>query len=128
MEARIHDNPSALSSKRPRIVTRPDVERALVLWVQHMEHKNEMVTSYMLCEKRGRFEDEFNVPEKERLLGGHWVQSFCKTYKLREHRRHGEAASVDTEAVEMEKARCRRILAKFAPKDRWNFDETSFFP
>jgi len=34
-------NPSALSYKRPRIVTRPDVEHALVLWVKHMEEKRE---------------------------------------------------------------------------------------
>src|SRR6267154_3338267 len=50
MEARINDNPDALSAKRPRVVTRPDVERALVLWVQHMEHKGETVTSHMLHE------------------------------------------------------------------------------
>jgi hypothetical protein len=128
MEARINDNPNALSAKRPRVVTRPDVERALVLWVRHMEHKGETVTSHMLREKRKRFENEFNVPEKERLLGEAWVQSFCKAYKLRERRRHGEAGSVDPKAVELERERCHRILAKFAPRDRWNFDETSFFP
>jgi len=32
MEARVHSNPNALSSKRPRIVTRPEVDRALWLW------------------------------------------------------------------------------------------------
>ena len=31
MEARINDNPAALSSKRPQIVTCPEVEHALVL-------------------------------------------------------------------------------------------------
>jgi len=36
LEARSQSNPTALSSKRARIVTRPDVERALVLWVYHM--------------------------------------------------------------------------------------------
>ena len=30
---RVHDTPSALSSKCPWIVTRPDVEKALVVWV-----------------------------------------------------------------------------------------------
>jgi hypothetical protein len=127
MEARINDNPNALSLKRPRIVTRPDVECALILWVKHMESRRETVTGPMLREKRKRFEDEFDVPENERL-SGEWLQSFCTAYKIREYRWHREAGSVDIEAVDKEREHCRKILAKFAPKDRWNFDETSFFP
>lgn len=49
-------------------------------------------------------------------------------YKLKEHRRHGEAASVDLNQVATEKIRMRRILARFAMRDRFNVDETSFFP
>ncbi|KAG2080299.1 hypothetical protein BD769DRAFT_1556561 [Suillus cothurnatus] len=37
LEARINSNPNALSSKRPSVVTRPDVEQALFTWVKHME-------------------------------------------------------------------------------------------
>ncbi|KIK74169.1 hypothetical protein PAXRUDRAFT_176503 [Paxillus rubicundulus Ve08.2h10] len=51
LEARVNDNPNALSSKRPRIVTRPDVEQALILWVRQMENKGEMVSGPMLQEK-----------------------------------------------------------------------------
>jgi len=43
--------PTALSSKRIWVVTRPDVEDALVLWVKHMEEKNEHVTGPMLVVK-----------------------------------------------------------------------------
>jgi hypothetical protein len=127
MEAQINDNPNALSSKQPRIVTRPDVECALILWVRHMESRRETVTGPMLREKRKRFEDEFAVPENERL-SGEWLQSFCTAYKIGKYRRHGEAGSVDIEAVDKEREHCHKILAKFAPKDWWNFDETSFFP
>ena len=49
LEARSLSNSTALSSKRARIVTRPDVERALVLWVHHMlETKKETVSGPML--------------------------------------------------------------------------------
>ena len=95
LEQRVHDNPSALSSKRPRIVTRPDVEKALVCWIRAMEDKQEHFTGPMLREKRRRFEDLLDVPEEERLTGDGWVTSFTKTYNLQEHRRHGEAGSVD---------------------------------
>ncbi|KIK74168.1 hypothetical protein PAXRUDRAFT_176504, partial [Paxillus rubicundulus Ve08.2h10] len=47
---------------------------------------------------------------------------------IREHRRHREAGSVDLEAVEAECTRCHQILVKFTPRDRFNFDETGFFP
>jgi hypothetical protein len=71
--------PSALSSKRIRIVTRPDVEKALILWVYHMEQKGESVTGPMLSVKRTKFEEKMNVPAEERLTTNGWVQSFCKT-------------------------------------------------
>ena len=79
LEERVNSNPSALSSKRPRIVTRPDVERALDIWLRSMEEKRETVNGKMLVEKRKRFEKEFNVPENEQLEGESWVQSFCRT-------------------------------------------------
>jgi len=96
--------------KRPRVVTRPDVEKALFLWVRHMEEKGENINGAMLAEKRRRFEEQLQVPDDERLSGERWIPSFCKAYNIKEHRRHGEAGSVDLEA-----------------KNRLNFDETSFF-
>jgi hypothetical protein len=77
LEARVSETPTALSSKRPHIVTRPDVEKALFLWVKHMEEKGESVNGPMLIAKCQKFEDCFNVPENERLFGESWVSSFC---------------------------------------------------
>lgn len=82
MESRVDDNPTALSGKCARVVTRPDVEQALVIWTRQMEAKGESYTGPMLLEKRKRFEKEFDVPEDERLSGAGWVQSFCKTCVL----------------------------------------------
>ncbi|KAF8482661.1 hypothetical protein DFH94DRAFT_612029, partial [Russula ochroleuca] len=67
LEERVQSNPNALSSKRPRVVTRPDIERALVLWVQSMEQKRETINEPMLVEKRKQFEEAFNVPDEQRL-------------------------------------------------------------
>ena len=77
MEACVHSNRNALSSKWPRIITRPDVDCALWLWVGHMEKKWEVVNSGMLIEKQAMFEEALSVPEDERLPGHGWVQSFC---------------------------------------------------
>ena len=78
MEARVDSNPNALSSKRPRIVTRPDVDLALRLWVQRMQQKGETVNGAMLIAKRKVFEEALNVPEDERLTGRGWIPPFCQ--------------------------------------------------
>jgi Tc5 transposase DNA-binding domain len=78
-QARLSSNPTALSGKRARIVTRPDVEKALVLWVGHMEQKRETVTGPMLMAKRAKFEEAMDIPEDERLKSGGWVQNFLRT-------------------------------------------------
>jgi hypothetical protein len=67
-----------------------------------MEARGEVVIGPMLVEKRKQFETELQVPKEERLTGEGWVTSFCKTYKIWEHQRHGEAGSVDHGAIEEE--------------------------
>ena len=128
LEDRFASYPNALSSKRMRVVTRPDVERALILWVRHMEEKGEAVTGPMMKEKRRKFEEHLHVPEQERLQGDGWVAPFCRAFGIKERRRHGESGSVDLEDVEEERKRIGLIMAAYAPKDRWNIDETSLFP
>ena len=108
-------------------MTHPDIEQALVLWIAHMEENKETVTGPMLQEKCNRFEELLEVPENERLPGEGWVQSFCKAHKLKEYRQHGEASSAEPSAIEKERKHVQDLMKKFAPQDRWNFDETSLF-
>ena len=128
MEDRVKSYPNALSGKKARSVTRPDVEQALVLWMNHVQEKCLAVTGPLLQEKRSQFEKEFNVPPEEQLTGGSWVQKFCAAYKIRENKRHGEAGSIDLDLVEAERTRCQQLVAKYPRRDRYNVDETSFFP
>jgi hypothetical protein len=114
LQKHITSHPNALSLKRPRIVTRPDVERALILWVRHMEEKGETVNGPMLKAKRLKFEEQFDVPEAECLSGDGWIAPFCKAYGYKERRRHGEAGSVDIEAVREEQNHIGMILATYA--------------
>jgi hypothetical protein len=44
-----------------------------------IEEKKETVTGEMLIEKRSRFENQFDVPEEQRLKNGGWVASFLRT-------------------------------------------------
>ena len=79
-QAKLASTPTELSSKHAQIVTWPDVEEALQLWVQHMEKKWETVTGAMLVEKCAQFEDALNVPEQERLQSEGWVQKLLQTW------------------------------------------------
>jgi hypothetical protein len=47
-----------------------------------MEIKGDTVNGPMLRAKRAKFEEEFDVPEEERLLGDGWIASFCRTYRI----------------------------------------------
>ena len=77
--AKLEQTPTALTSKRTRIVTRPDVEMALVAWAKHMLGKQETFSGAMLVEKRAQFEERFDVPKEERLTSNGWVFNFTKT-------------------------------------------------
>ncbi|KAJ7224681.1 DDE superfamily endonuclease-domain-containing protein [Mycena pura] len=127
MEKRVESNPNALSGKRARVVTCPEVERALYLWVKSMESKGESPNGPMLKEKRKRFEEQLKIPEAQRLKGDGWIFPFCQAYKIKERRRHGEAGSVNLADVAAERERLGDILAAFHPDDRFNFDETGLF-
>ena len=46
---------------------------------------------------------------------------------MKEYRRHGEAGSVDVEAVKQERERVSKVLEKYEKKDRFNTDKTGLF-
>jgi hypothetical protein len=62
-------NPSALSAKRPCVVTQPNVEHALVLWINYMMEKGETINGPILHEKHMWFKELFKVPDGQRLRG-----------------------------------------------------------
>ena len=77
-ESEVAENPAALSSKRARVVTRPDVDRALWMWVQDRMSKSRAVSGPVLSEKRRIFEEKFQVPDAERLSETGWLQAFYR--------------------------------------------------
>ena len=74
----MQSNLNALLCKQPCVVTRPNVDDALWLLVQHMEKKGEIVNRKMLLAKWESFEESLKVPEDERLPGPGWLQPFCQ--------------------------------------------------
>jgi len=48
-------------------------------------------------------------------------------FNLKEFRRHGEAGSVDVQAVAGERERVKGIFDEYGPENNLNFDETGLF-
>ena len=71
-------NPAALSARRQRVVVSPEVERALMLWVDDMLANGHVINGPLLTAKRKILEDKFNVPPEKRLTDKGWLQGFYR--------------------------------------------------
>jgi hypothetical protein len=78
IEATVKANPTALSTRRQRVVVSPEVERALVLWVEDMLVNGHVVNGPLLTTKRKAFEEKFGVPPERRLMDKGWLQGFYR--------------------------------------------------
>lgn len=81
-QGKLLQNANALSACRARVVTRPDVERCLVIWCSHMEEKGELVNGPMLLYKRAKIEELLDIPIEQRLKSTGWISKFCRAYVL----------------------------------------------
>jgi len=117
LETRALTQKNGMSMKRNQVVTRPDIEKMLYEWCQHMNAKGEVFIGEMLVRKRGQFESLVQVPEDERLSSTGWIASFKRTYGIREIHMHGEAGSVDVVHVEQEQERVKGVLEHFNKRD-----------
>lgn len=78
IEAMVKVNPAALSARRKRVVVSPEVERALMLWVDDMLANGHVINGPLLTAKRKILEDKFNVPPEKRLTDKGWLQGFYR--------------------------------------------------
>jgi hypothetical protein len=78
IEAAVKANPAALSARRQRVVVSPEVEKALLLWVQDMLDNGHSLNGPLLTLKRKDLEKKFNVPQDRCLSSKSWVQNFFK--------------------------------------------------
>ena len=62
IDTMVKANPAALSAKRQHIVVAPEVERALVRWVQDMLANGHVVNGPLLTAKRKVLEEKFGIP------------------------------------------------------------------
>ena len=132
IEEMVKVNPASPPARRPRVVVSPDVERALVLWVNNMLANGCVVNGPLLTAKCKVLEEKFNIPAEKRLKDKGWLQSFywayvsqtyrtarmsltgASSYGLKEHWQHGEA---NPEDIRSERTNLKEINARYKPED-----------
>jgi len=120
----------ARSAKRAHQTQHPEVTEMLELWVSKAVAEKLLLTGEVIRQKWQKFADLVGVPEDERLsLSEGWLSRFKARNNLKEIKRHGEAASVTSETVEVERLRIQELIKKYGykPGDIFNMDESSLF-
>ncbi|KNE95424.1 hypothetical protein PSTG_11277 [Puccinia striiformis f. sp. tritici PST-78] len=114
-----------ISTKKIRQICHPKVKASLTEWMTQAIHCNLTITGDMIKAKWRNFARLAGIPSDEWLkLSGGWLESFENRHNLKSYRRHGEAASVDINVVELEVERVQKITEEYPLKDIFNMDET----
>jgi hypothetical protein len=115
-----------LSSRRTPKHTRirkqrwPELESALFEWIQRAE----AVISISGDLWNGL--PQYPTDEMPTFSNG-WLSGFQARYQVKSQSRHGEAAEVAPEHIRNEVESIQEVLRTFAPRDRYNCDETGLF-
>lgn len=78
IEAMVKANPAALSARRQRVVVAPEVEWALVLWVEDMLANSHVMNGPLLTAKRKILEEKFGIPPEKHLTDKGWLRGFYR--------------------------------------------------
>ena len=112
--------------KRIRATQYEDVDAALILWFKQLYARPDIrVDGLMLNEKAGYFAKEFGYDSPP---SSSWVDRWKKRWQIAKIAKCGEAGGVDMDSVnEWREGAQAEILAKYAPDDIFNCDETGLF-
>ena len=104
----------------------PELEKVLVIWINLAEKSNVIINDDILIRKARDFSNSFKVSENFKFSSG-WLQKFKKRNGIKLVKLHGEAASVDFDAVEKARNDFKEILGKYDLSCIYNMDETGLF-
>uniref|UniRef100_A0AAV1TQD4 HTH CENPB-type domain-containing protein n=1 Tax=Peronospora matthiolae TaxID=2874970 RepID=A0AAV1TQD4_9STRA len=117
-------SPSELSAKRPRSVQHPALKEAVALWILQCQHRGVALSGDLTCAKAARFAASMDIPDGSIKFAYGWLYKFQQRHKLRAVRIHGESDSADVAGIEAALPELQAAVAKFAPRDVYNMDET----
>ena len=102
----------------------PELEAALVLWVEQQEARGLTIKGGLIKMKAERIGNALNI-QNLRLSDG-WLASFKEWHMLQDQRMHGEAGSARLKDADAREGLDAELGGR-DPKFLFNCDETSFF-
>jgi hypothetical protein len=114
--------------KRQSVLEHPEMEEVLVYWINERLSRGTIVSEELIKEQARTISDLMSIPAEEQLkFSNGWVERFKNRHQLRSIVFHGEAGSVDVEAVRKERERLGPIVGAYKDKDVFNADESAIF-
>lgn len=116
------------SRQRFRAAHWPELEKALFQWCQRIEIDG-AITGDLIKKEAARYWKR--LPQYQGMevpvFSNGWLQGFKQRHGIKSRARHGEAGSVDIQALEEQLVAVRAIVNQYSPADCYNCDETGLF-
>ncbi|XP_046571298.1 tigger transposable element-derived protein 6-like [Haliotis rubra] len=116
---------SVTSTSRNRKPKQEELENALFLWFTDVRSRDVMLNDELLKTQAKELGDRLGVLDFSYSTG--WLNRFKQRHGIRNHKGHGESASVSLETVREGRQSIQVVLADFNPCDIFNCDETGLF-
>jgi len=111
--------------KRDRKSTFPEIEEAMIIWVDQAIAQGLTLQGHMVQEKAKWFAGRLGVKAFNASDG--WLAKFKKRNRLSSYKRRGESASAPIEEIPRFRAELQEVLHEYSPENIFNCDETALF-
>jgi Tc5 transposase DNA-binding domain/CENP-B N-terminal DNA-binding domain len=119
-------DPSNANKQKDKSPKYPEIENALILWINQALLANKVITGDVIIEKSKRFAELLGIDNFKGSDG--WVTKFKQRHNIKQYNLHGEAGSAPSEEIIIqEKIKLREIIKEFPLDDVYNCDETGKF-
>ena len=111
--------------KRDRKPKWPQLEEAMQIWTDAALTSGQDLSQAVLIAKGKKFAENFGY---EDFKGDGWINGFQERIGLKQHIKHGEAASgPSSEELNLHHQQLRQLCERYTLDNIWNADETGLF-
>lgn len=107
------------ASKKLKVAREPELEEALVTWLNAVTANTGKVSDQLLTNKAKEIAVEMNITGLTFSHG--WIAGFKSRYNVKSYKMHGEAKSADVEGIELARAELPALIDQYALEDVYNY-------
>ena|SRR3990167_3211273 len=110
---------SELSSKMPRRLKHPELDRTIANWVEDCQARNINISYDLIIIKSKEFAQILNVVDPPKFSNG-WLHKFLKRHGFKKHNVFGESGAVNMHLLKAAIPSLQIAIAQFSPEDVLN--------